>query len=232
MGLSKAYLILYNVLQVAGWTSLLLKLAPYLSLQMKNSKASLMPAPNPESLYQELGFELRLLQTAALLEVLHAALGLVRSNPIVVATQIVSRLAVLWLPVHHIKGSQTSPGISIMLTAWSVTEVIRYSYYAVGLCQFNISILTWLRYTLFIVLYPMGVTGELWCYYDSLPSLRSSNYMRLDLPNKFNFTFNLYAVTLMVMLYYIPGFPPMYFHMFAQRKKVLGGGASEAKKTA
>lgn len=89
MGLSKAYLILYNVLQVAGWTSLLLKLAPYLSLQIKNSKASLMPAPNPESLYQELGFELRLLQTAALLEVLHAALGLVRSNPIVVATQIV-----------------------------------------------------------------------------------------------------------------------------------------------
>ncbi len=89
MGLSKAYLILYNVLQVSGWTSLLLKLAPYLSLQFKNSKGGLMPAPNPESLYQELGFELRLLQTAALLEVLHAALGLVRSNPMVVATQIV-----------------------------------------------------------------------------------------------------------------------------------------------
>ena len=56
--------------------------------------------------------------------------------------------------------------------------------------------------------------------------------MRLDMPNKLNVTFNLYVVTLMVMLYYIPGFPPMYFHMFAQRRKVLGRGEAEAKKSA
>lgn len=230
MGISKVYLIFYNLLQCLGWGNLLLKLSPYLVLQLKNS--SLLPAQNPESLYQTLGFELRVLQTAALLEVVHAAFGLVRSNWIVVATQILSRLAVLWLPIHHIKDSQVSPGISIMLTAWCVTEVIRYSYYAVGLCQINISILTWLRYTLFIVLYPMGVTGELWCYYDSLPFLRNSTFMRLDMPNKLNVTFNLHVVTLMVMLYYIPGFPPMYFHMFAQRRKVLGRGEAEAKKSA
>ena len=86
MGISKVYLIFYNLLQCLGWGNLLLKLSPYLVLQLKNS--SLLPAQNPESLYQTLGFELRVLQTAALLEVVHAVFGLVRSNWIVVATQI------------------------------------------------------------------------------------------------------------------------------------------------
>merc|ERR1711879_513037 len=134
MGLSKVYLVLYNILQCAGWASLLVKLAPYLTLQAKNSKGPWL-TPNPESLYQELGFQLRALQTAALLEVVHAAVGLVRSNPIVTFTQIASRLAVLWLSIHHSRDSQISPGITIMLGAWCITEVIRYSYYAVGLCQ-------------------------------------------------------------------------------------------------
>ena len=119
-----------------------------------------------------------------------------------------------------------------MLTAWCITEVIRYSYYAVGLCQINISILTWLRYTLFIVLYPLGVTGELWCYYDSLHFLKTSKFMSLAMPNKFNFIFSPYVVTLMVMLFYIPGFPPMYMHMVKQRRKVLGSNNSDEKKTA
>ena len=46
--------------------------------------------------------------------------------------------------------------------------------------------------------------------------------MSYEMPNPLNFTFQPYVVTIMIMLYYIPGFPPMYFHMFAQRKKVLG----------
>ena len=33
-----------------------------------------------------------------------------------------------------------------------------------------------------------------------------------------------------IMLLYIPLFPPMYLHMFGQRKKVLGGGGEGDKK--
>lgn len=110
-----------------------------------------------------------------------------------------------------------------MLFAWSLTEMIRYSFYAFNLINCNIGLLTWLRYTLFIALYPMGVSGEMWCYFDSLSYLKSSGFMRLDMPNAYNFTFSPYVVTIMILLAYGPGFPPLYFHMFAQRKKVLGG---------
>ena len=56
-----------------------------------------------------------------------------------------------------------------MLFAWTLTEIIRYSYYTLNLMNTNVGIITWLRYTLFIVLYPIGVTGELLCYYFALP---------------------------------------------------------------
>ena len=120
--------------------------------------------------------------------------------------------------------------MTIMLFAWCLTEMVRYSFYAFNLVNLNIGVLTWLRYTLFIVLYPMGVTGELWCYISALPFLPNG----MEMPNPYNFTFSPYVATIIILLGYIPGFPPLYFHMFALRRKVVGGetGEGKAKKVA
>ena len=40
------------------------------------------------------------------------------------------------------------------------------------------------------------------------------------MPNKWNYTFSFYVFLILIMLSYIPVFPHLYFHMFAQRKKV------------
>ena len=133
-----------------------------------------------------------------------------------------SRLAVVWIPIQFASNAQTSFGITLVLLAWCMVEIVRYSYYATNLINVNIGLLTWLRYTLFIILYPMGVTGEVWCYFESLNYWKSSKAFSYDMPNTLNFTFKPYVLTLLVILFYLPGFPPMYFHMFAQRKKVLG----------
>ena len=149
----------------------------------------------------------------------------------------------VWIPLQLAPIVQTSFGLTLVLLAWCLVEIVRYSYYATNLINVNIGILTWLRYTLFIILYPMGVTGEVWCYVDSLAYWKTSKAYSYDMPNTLNFTFKPYVVTLLVILFYLPGekwflakstcnfwytesflisgFPPMYFHMFAQRKKVL-----------
>ena len=99
MGLSKAYLIAYNASQFCGWTYLMYRLMPYLTLQAKTtlsfpgtgnetSQIPFFPANNPASLYAELGDHVKLVQTAAILEVVHAAIGIVRSNPMTCAVQI------------------------------------------------------------------------------------------------------------------------------------------------
>ncbi len=50
-----------------------------------------------KDLYKNQEFLLQVFQTAALLEVLHAAVGLVRSNAMLVLFQVLSRLLVVWI---------------------------------------------------------------------------------------------------------------------------------------
>ena len=61
--------------------------------------------------------------------------GLVRSNPMLTLVQISSRVAVLWTVVHKIDIVQTSIGLPLMLFAWTLTEIIRYSYYILNLVR-------------------------------------------------------------------------------------------------
>jgi len=59
-----------------------------------------------------------------------------------------------------------------MTVAWSVTEVVRYGFYAANLIGVVPGWLTWLRYSLFYVLYPMGAGSEAVLMYKSLPYSR------------------------------------------------------------
>jgi hypothetical protein len=48
------------------------------------------------------------------------------------------------------------PSLHAMLFAWCITEVVRYGYFALKQVGVESRALTWLRYSLFIVLYPIG----------------------------------------------------------------------------
>ena len=87
MGLVKAYLFLYNVAQVFGWGSLLYRSLPFIQDQIKATNG-LFPARHSKTFYPLIDDHLKLVQTAALLEVIHAVLGFVRSNPVITAVQI------------------------------------------------------------------------------------------------------------------------------------------------
>lgn len=60
------------------------------------------------------------------------------------------------------------------------------------------------RYTFFIVLYPMGVTGELLTIYAALPYVQKTGLYSVTLPNKYNFSFDYYTFLIVVMISYIP----------------------------
>ena len=78
--------------------------------------------------------------------------------------QVASRLLLVWGIVNTFPGTTTrSIAYSTMLIAWSITEIIRYSYFATNLATGQVpASLTWLRYNTFFVLYPMGITSECW----------------------------------------------------------------------
>ncbi|XP_008948251.1 PREDICTED: very-long-chain (3R)-3-hydroxyacyl-CoA dehydratase 2, partial [Merops nubicus] len=173
------------------------------------------------SLYYSIEKPLKFFQTGALLEILHCAFGIVPSSVVLTAFQVMSRVFLTWAVTHSVKEVQTEDSVLLFVVAWTITEIIRYSFYTFSLLNHLPYLIKWARYTLFIVLYPMGVSGELLTIYAALPFVRQSGLYSISLPNKYNFSFDYYTFLILVMISYIPIFPQLYFHMLHQRRKVL-----------
>lgn len=106
--------------------------------------------------------------------------------------QVASRLLLVWGVVDPFPGLAKSAVYSSMLVAWSVTEVIRYSYFVLNLSGYQPAFITWLRYNTFYVLYPMGISSECYMIYKAIEPARK---LRQE-----------YAWALqLILLIYIPG---------------------------
>ncbi|QIW95232.1 hypothetical protein AMS68_000750 [Peltaster fructicola] len=161
--------------------------------------------------YPELFEYVKYVQTLAVLEILHAAAGIVRTPLITTAMQVASRLLLVWgIGQFFQSTTMTSPAFSTMLLAWSATEVVRYTYFAliISLDGGVPAFLTWLRYNLFFVLYPLGISSECWLVY------RSIEPARLRQPG-------LEYALITVLLIYVPGSYVLFTHMMAQRRKTM-----------
>lgn len=64
-----------------------------------------------------------------------------------------------------------------MLLAWSLTEVVRYPFYFLALLGIDLYAINWLRYTLFLVLYPLGAGSEAFLSFSTLPPLDTLPYI-------------------------------------------------------
>jgi hypothetical protein len=63
-------------------------------------------------------------------------------------------------------------GAGLMILSWSLVEIFRYLFYAAALITGDSTkktpfFLFWLRYSLFAILYPTGITGELTCFFQA-----------------------------------------------------------------
>lgn len=94
-----------------------------------------------------------------------------------------SRVWTLWAVMHISPMSQTSLFFTLACTSWSLVEVPRYAFYAFNLLGSVPYPLFWLRYSLFAILYPTGITGELGCMYYSLVELLGEAKVRALYPS-------------------------------------------------
>ena len=99
--------------------------------------------------------------------------GLVRAPIFTTLMQVVSRIVLVWGICHPFPSvPANSLFYSSMLIAWSLTEVVRYGYFVFALNGFIPGILTWLRYNMFFVLYPLGISSEMALVYKSIPQAK------------------------------------------------------------
>lgn len=216
---STMYLLFYNAAQAVGWTVLTGKIIWHCSFH-----------DSYVGLYDEVKLFLNIFQTAAVLEVIHIVVRIVRSNPVMTAAQVMSRLFLTWGILWLVPESRSQVGVLLMMLAWCIAEVIRYCFYTMALVGDVSYFIQWARYTLFIVLYPVGVLGELLCIYCALPYVRHRGTLSISLPNAANFGFDYSYMMVTIMLSYIPFFPQLYMHMLAQRRKIIGGEEQLSKR--
>lgn len=163
---TRTYLVFYNSVSAAVWAVILTR-----TLTLVSTRGTAAVADGVATLVQWT-------QTAACLEILHSALGappamllheiylltpregLVPSPILTTMLQVLARCAVLWGYVRPFPASARHPAYTSMLLAWSITEVVRYSYFTIVLNGVKPKWLVWLRYSMFYVLYPIGFLSE------------------------------------------------------------------------
>ncbi|KAI9678587.1 MAG: hypothetical protein M1817_005644 [Caeruleum heppii] len=206
------YLVLYNFLSALLWFSILGRVV------------MLVPLVGTSHVYGGVGHFAKWTQTLALLEIGHSLLGLVRSPLSTTMLQVSSRLMLVWGIVDRFPDLAQSPAYSSMLLAWSITEVIRYAYFVMVLRGGVPDFLAWLRYVAFLpvfraltwmyntfyVLYPLGISSEMWLVYKAI---KPAGLVRAE-----------YQWLLRtILLAYVPGSYILYTHMMAQRRKIMRG---------
>ncbi|XP_071702676.1 very-long-chain (3R)-3-hydroxyacyl-CoA dehydratase PASTICCINO 2-like isoform X1 [Rutidosis leptorrhynchoides] len=206
----RMYLITYNWLVCAGWFQVL-----YIALKT-------LIESGHNHVYEAIEKPLLLAQSAAFFEILHSVIGLVRSPISAALPQISSRLYVVWGILYSFQEVQTHPLVSAMIISWCITEIIRYSFFGMketfGSAPFW---LLWLRYSTFLILYPLGIGSEVYLIYKALPYIKESGFCSARMPNKWNFSFDYFYCAILVLGVYIPGAPHLYGYMLGQRKKTL-----------
>lgn len=129
--------------------------------------------------------------------------------------QVASRFLLVWLIALPFPSTTShSPAYTTMLLAWSVTEVIRYSYFVFNLSGIGIpKVLAWLRYNTFLILYPLGISSECWLVYNAIPVAKEKGM--------FGQGVGLVDKALWVILaIYVPGSYVLFGHMLKQRRRV------------
>lgn len=155
-------------------------------------------------------------QSLAALEILHVLFGFVRSPLPTTVVQVSSRLILVWGIVERFPNTHSSPVYTTMILAWALTEVPRYAYYALSLAGCGVpSWLTWMRYSTFYVLYPIGAGSEALVMLSTISEWSNGKWAAWSTED---------WVKAGLVAIWVPGLWVMYSHMMRMRRKVLGVG--------
>ena len=214
------YLIFYNLAQFIGFLYILLVMA----IRYSRDGAESMPGT-----FDAVGNAIKFCQLIQYLEVMHPLFGYTKGGMLMPFIQVSGRNFVLFAMIDAEERMQTKPVIFFLFLMWSSVELIRYPYYITGLLKKNIGILTWLRYSIWIPLYPLGILCEGIVILRNIPYFEETNRFSIEMPNAWNFIFDMPTFMKIYLLVLI--LPGTYFMMnFMRKTRAKKLGAKSWKK--
>lgn len=212
--LKKLYLFIYNLWQLIGFLYIVLTLT---IRYMKDGEESFHGA------YESIHNALKFCQLMQILEIFHPVFGYTKGGVTEAIVQVGGRFVVLFCLIEAEPRIQTKPVIFYLVLSWSVIELFRYPYYMARVYNKDIGIITWLRYTMWIPLYPLGFICEGVVILRNIPYFEETEKFSVALPNQWNFSFHYPTLMRIYLLFFfLPAMYSMMAHMQRQRRKKIG----------
>lgn len=218
----KVYMFMYNLFMFGGFLAVLIIMLAYV---IKDG------ADGVNSAYSNIGGLFMFFQLFQLFEIAFALVGWTSTSITFPLVQICGRLVIYFIIIMPEPRIQTSPAIFYLLLVWCLAEVGRYPFYMLKIFDFEVSFVTWLRYSLWIPLYPIGIFCEASIIFKSIPFFDETKRFSYHLPNALNWSFDM--ATLLRVYLMFACFPVMCLlmsNMYRQRVRKLGTGRTQKHK--
>lgn len=219
--LTKVYLVIYNLCQFVGF----IYIFAIMCIRYSRDGPDFM-----KETFAAVGNPLKFIQLLQFLEVMHPLFGYTKSSVLVSFLQVGGRGFVLFLMIDAEPRMQVKPVVFYLFLIWSTIEIVRYPYYITQLLNIEISFLTWLRYTIWIPLYPLGFVCEGIVILRNIPYFEETQKFTVSLPNTYNFALHFPSVMrLYLLLLLLPGIYTLMSRMSQLRSRKLGKSTIKRK---
>ncbi|XP_015282620.1 PREDICTED: very-long-chain (3R)-3-hydroxyacyl-CoA dehydratase 3 [Gekko japonicus] len=211
--LKRGYLFMYNLVQFLGFSWIFVNMTVRLFMLGKDSFFDTFHATS-DMMY--------LCQTLAVMEIVNALIGLVRAPLVPILLQVFGRNFILFVVLGGVEEMQSKAVVFFVFYIWSLVEIFRYPFYMLSCLDIEWKVLTWIRYSIWIPLYPLGILAEAVTVIQAIPVFSNTGRFGLTLPSPLGFTV---PFSLVLQLYLVALFlgPFVNFrHLYKQRKRHLG----------
>ena len=199
------YLFLFSSFQIIGWTLFFVKY----TFGLLNSKPI-------EEIYKDTISILAFTQYTESLEILYSYYSLINSSTCVTIIETLGRVFVVLL-LQYVKSSLCI-GYLMLYISWPLIEILKYLLYIAYIIKnyykgFNSTYIhVWSRYSLFIILYPFNIVGEILTMWNSTIDLEKSSLFGI-----FPYSYFIY----LLILFYLLCLMFLYSYYFKVRRIAL-----------
>ncbi|KAB0407161.1 hypothetical protein E2I00_013512, partial [Balaenoptera physalus] len=194
--LKKGYLFMYNLVQFLGFSWIFVNMTSFYDT------------------FHTVADMMYFCQMLAVVEAINAAIGVTKSSVIPSLFQLLGRNFILFIVFGTMEEMQNKAVVFFVFYIWSTAEILRYPFYMLSCIDMDWKVLTWLRYTMWIPLYPLGCLAEAVSVIQSIPIFNETGRFSFTLP--YPVKIKIYLIILFLGLYI------NFRHLYKQRRRRFG----------
>ncbi|XP_038622884.1 very-long-chain (3R)-3-hydroxyacyl-CoA dehydratase 3 [Tachyglossus aculeatus] len=177
--LKKGYLFMYNLVQFLGFSWIFVNMTVRLVILGKDSLYDT---------FHSMADMMYFCQMLAVVESANALIGVTRSPLLPSLIQLLGRNFILFVIFGSLEEMQNKAVVFFVFYLWSAIEIFRYPFYMLACIDVDWKLLTWIRYSIWIPLFPLGCLAEAASVIQSIPIFNESGKFSFTLPPPLNFT--------------------------------------------